>query len=109
MLKKNSSIETLTIFSLIRPIKFSQAGLTCSIIPFSLTITIPSAQYVITPVSFAFDCFKSYLPETVTVPKQNGFYVPYSPVTAIPNCVAAQYGFGPYAGFGFNNSGSLWG
>ena len=56
-----------------------------------------------------FDCFKSHLPETVTVPKQNGVYVPYSPVTAVPNCVAAQYGFGPYAGFGFNNSGSLWG
>ena len=56
-----------------------------------------------------FDCFKSHLPETVTVAKQNGVYVPYSPVTAIPNCVAAQYGFGPYAGFGFNNSGSLWG
>lgn len=40
-----------------------------------------------------FDCFKSHLPETVSVP--------YSPVTAIPTCVAAQYGFNPYAGFGF--------
>lgn len=66
-----------------------------------------------------FDCFKSHLPETVTVRKENGVYVPYNPVTAIPNCVAAQYGFGPYAncgGYGFNgwgnwncNNGSLWG
>ena len=63
----------------------------------------------LTELKSEFDCFKSHLPETVTVPKQNGVYVPYSPVTAIPNCVAAQYGFGPYAGFGFNNSGSLWG
>jgi hypothetical protein len=44
-----------------------------------------------------FDCFKSHLPETVTVRKENGVYVPYNPVTAVPNCVAAQYGFGPYA------------
>jgi hypothetical protein len=63
----------------------------------------------LTELKSEFDCFKSHLPETVTVPKQNGVYVPYSPVTAVPNCVAAQYGFGPYAGFGFNNSGSLWG
>lgn len=61
-----------------------------------------------------FDCFKSHLPSTITVP--------YSEATAIPNCVAAQYGFGPYAsrgyGLGFGtgwgwNSGccnnSLWG
>lgn len=57
-----------------------------------------------------FDCFKSHLPSTVTVP--------YSEVTAIPNCIASQYGFGPYAsrgcGFGVWNStfgpnGSLWG
>lgn len=59
-----------------------------------------------------FDCFKSHLPSTVTVP--------YSEVTALPNCIAAQYGFGPYAskgyGFGFNGwsnnccgSNSLWG
>lgn len=59
-----------------------------------------------------FDCFKSHLPETVSVP--------YSPVTAIPTCVAAQYGFNPYAGFGFGagygtwnscgcSNGSLWG
>jgi hypothetical protein len=38
-----------------------------------------------------FDCFKSHLPETVSVP--------YSPVTAVPNCVAYQYGFGPYGPF----------
>lgn len=57
-----------------------------------------------------FDCFKSHLPSTVTVP--------YSEVTAVPNCIASQYGFGPYAprgcGFGVWNStfgpnGSLWG
>ena len=73
---------------------------------------------VIYPISNAltelkgdFDCFKSHLPETVTVQKENGVYVPYSPVTALPNCVAAAYGFGPYAGYGygFNNSGSFWG
>lgn len=45
-----------------------------------------------------FDCFKSHLPETVTVRKENGVYLPYSPAVAVPNCVAAQYGFGPYAG-----------
>ena len=66
-----------------------------------------------------FDCFKSKLPETVTVPKENGVYVPYSPVVGIPNCVAAAYGFGPYAshGFGFGpgyfggncGNSSLWG
>lgn len=61
-----------------------------------------------------FDCFKSHLPETVTVQKNNGVYVPYSPLTAIPNCVAAQYGFGPYAnvnpyGRWDNYNGSLWG
>ena len=60
-----------------------------------------------------FDCFASKQPATVNVP--------YSPITAVPNCVAAQYGFGPYAhaGFGFGNygawnncgcnGGSLWG
>ena len=48
-----------------------------------------------------FDCFKSHLPETVSIP--------YSPVTAIPNCVAYQYGFGPYGGFGFPGNGSFWG
>lgn len=48
-----------------------------------------------------FDCFKSHLPETVSVP--------YSPITAVPNCVAYQYGFGPYAGFGFPGNGSFWG
>ena len=47
-----------------------------------------------------FDCFKSHLPETVSVP--------YSPVTAVPNCVAYQYGFGPYVPFGPGN-GSFWG
>lgn len=46
-----------------------------------------------------FDCFKSHLPDTVSVP--------YSPVTAVPNCVAYQYGFGyPY---GFPGNGSFWG
>ena len=46
-----------------------------------------------------FDCFKSHLPETVSVP--------YSPVTAVPSCVAAQYGFYGYPGFPAN--GSFWG
>lgn len=45
-----------------------------------------------------FDCFKSHLPETVSVP--------YSPVTAVPTCFAAQYGFGYPCGFGPGN-GSL--
>lgn len=48
-----------------------------------------------------FDCFKSHLPETVTVQKNSGVYLPYQPAVAVPNCVAAQYGFGPYAGNGF--------
>ena len=47
-----------------------------------------------------FDCFKSHLPDTVSVP--------YSPVTAIPNCVAYQYGFGPFGPYGPGN-GSFWG
>ena len=45
-----------------------------------------------------FDCFKSHLPSTITLP--------YNNAVAVPSCVAAQYGFGPYGGFGFNN-GSL--
>lgn len=64
-----------------------------------------------------FDCFKSHLPETVTVRKENGVYLPYSPAVAVPNCVAAAYGFGPYAGNGFGpgyfgngfGNSSLWG
>jgi hypothetical protein len=48
-----------------------------------------------------FDCFKSHLPSTVSVP--------YSPVTAVPNCVAYQYGFGPFGPFGYGSNGSLWG
>ena len=56
-----------------------------------------------------FDCFKSHLPETVTVQKNTGIYLPYSPAVAVPNCVAANYGFGPYAGYGTWNNGSLWG
>lgn len=49
-----------------------------------------------------FDCFKSHLPETVSVP--------YSPVVGVPTCVAANYGFGPFGyGFGYGNNGSLWG
>lgn len=64
-----------------------------------------------------FDCFKSHLPETVTVQKNNGIYLPYTPAVAVPNCLAAQYGFGPYAGLnpysGYgrwdNCNGSLWG
>lgn len=64
-----------------------------------------------------FDCFKSHLPETVTVQKNNGVYLPYTPAVAVPNCVAAQYGFGPFANvnpYGAYNrwdncNGSLWG
>lgn len=50
-----------------------------------------------------FDCLKSHLPSTITVP--------YSEATVIPNCVAAQYGFGPYAsnGFGTFGLGNVWG
>lgn len=58
-----------------------------------------------------FDCFKSHLPETVSVP--------YSPITAVPTCAVygAGYPYGFGAGFGFNGwnsgcgscSGSLWG
>jgi hypothetical protein len=55
-----------------------------------------------------FDCFKSHLPETISVQKNAGVYVPYSPYTVVPNCA---YGYG--AGYGFGNSfcgtGSLWG
>ena len=47
-----------------------------------------------------FDCFKSHLPSTITLP--------YSQAVAVPNCVAAQYGFGPYGPFGPGN-GSFWG
>ena len=45
-----------------------------------------------------FDCFKSHLPSTITLP--------YNQAVAVPNCVAAQYGFGP---FGYGSNGSLWG
>lgn len=55
-----------------------------------------------------FDCFKSHLPETITVRKDTGVYVPYSPYSVIPNCA---FGFGTGYGFGngFCNNGSLWG
>lgn len=45
-----------------------------------------------------FDCFKSHQPETITVRKDTGVYVPYSPYTVVPNCV---YGYG--TGYGFGN------
>ena len=48
-----------------------------------------------------FDCFKSHLPSTITLP--------YSQAVAVPNCVAAQYGFGPFGSFGYGSNGSLWG
>ena len=48
-----------------------------------------------------FDCFKSHLPSTITLP--------YSQAVAVPNCVAAQYGFGPFGPFGYGSNGSLWG
>ena len=71
----------------------------------------------LTELKSEFDCFKSHLPETVTVPKENGVYVPYSPVVGVPNCVAAAYGFGPFANHGFGpgyfggscGNSSLWG
>lgn len=71
----------------------------------------------LTELKSEFDCFKSHLPETVTVRKENGVYVPYSPVVGVPNCVAAAYGFGPYASHGFGpgyfggncGNSSLWG
>lgn len=47
-----------------------------------------------------FDCFKSHLPETISIP--------YSPVSAIPNCVAAQYGLYGFP-FGVPGNGSFWG
>lgn len=55
-----------------------------------------------------FDCFKSHLPETISVQKNTGVYVPYSPYSVIPNCA---FGFGAGYGFGngFCNNGSLWG
>ena len=55
-----------------------------------------------------FDCYKSHLPETVTVQKNSGVYVPYSPYSVVPNCA---FGFGTGYGFGngFCNNGSLWG
>lgn len=56
-----------------------------------------------------FDCFKSHLPSTITLP--------YNQAVAVPNCVAAAYGFGPYANHGFGpgyfggacGNSSLWG
>ena len=55
-----------------------------------------------------FDCYKSHLPETVTVQKNSGVDVPYSPYSVVPNCA---FGFGTGYGFGngFCNNGSLWG
>lgn len=55
-----------------------------------------------------FDCFKSHLPETISVQKNAGVYVPYSPYTVVPNCA---YGYGTGYGFGngFCGTGSLWG
>ena len=55
-----------------------------------------------------FDCYKSHLPETVTVQKNSGVYVPYSPYSVIPNC-AFNFGTGYGFGNGFCNNGSLWG
>jgi hypothetical protein len=54
-----------------------------------------------------FDCFKSKLPETVTVRKDTGVYVPYSPYSVVPNCVYNAT-FGPYAN-GYCAQNSLWG
>jgi len=55
-----------------------------------------------------FDCFKSHQPETITVRKDTGVYVPYSPYSVVPNC-AFGYGAGYGFGNGFCGTGSLWG
>ena len=55
-----------------------------------------------------FDCYKSHLPETVTVQKNCGVYVPYSPYSVVPNC-AFNFGTGYGFGNGFCGNGSLWG
>jgi hypothetical protein len=55
-----------------------------------------------------FDCFKSHLPETISVQKNTGVYVPYSPYSVVPNCLSYQFGFGPFGSGNWNN-GSLWG
>ena len=54
----------------------------------------------ITELRADFDCFKSHQPATVTLP--------YSPATAIPTCVAAQYGLYGFP-YGVPNNGSFWG
>ena len=54
----------------------------------------------ITELRADFDCFKSHLPSTVTLP--------YSPATAVPTCVAAQYGLYNYP-YGVPGNGSFWG
>lgn len=51
---------------------------------------------LVTPLTNEIASFKCRLPETVSVP--------YSPVTAIPSCVAWQYGVNPY----FNGNGTIW-
>lgn len=110
MREMQSKIDTLRDEKLALQTNISQRAqneyIASSLYPISTALTELRAD---------FDCFKSHLPETVSVP--------YSPVVGVPTCVAAQYGFGPYAGFGFGagygagfgfNSGccgsnSLWG
>lgn len=53
-----------------------------------------------------FDCFKSHLPETISVQKNSGVYVPYSPYSVVPNCAFNYNGWNNWNG---NCNGSLWG
>lgn len=55
-----------------------------------------------------FDCFKSHLPETVTVQKNSGVYVPYSPYSVVPNCTFGL-GYNGWNNWNGNCNGSLWG
>ena len=110
MREMQSKIDTLRDEKLALQTNISQRAqneyIASSLYPISTALTELRAD---------FDCFKSHLPETVSVP--------YSPLVGVPTCVAAQYGFGPYAGFGFGagygtgfgfnggccGSNSLWG
>jgi hypothetical protein len=53
-----------------------------------------------------FDCFKSHLPETISVQENSGVYVPYSPYSVVPNCAFNYNGWNNWNG---NCNGSLWG
>lgn len=55
-----------------------------------------------------FDCFKSHLPETISVQKNSGVYVPYSPYSVVPNCTFGL-GYNGWNNWNGNCNGSLWG